>query len=346
MERGEAMAEKISKKLDRRRFLSLSAFLAGGAMTWNFRPVEAARFNSYGAQRLPGVVARVHDPGLRKKGRRADPDRMLALLDRAMQTLFDRDTPKEAWQQVVRPGEVVGLKVNCIAGRGNATSHELVDAVVERLQEAGIKPGNIVIWDRLNSDLEDAGYKIQYNRNRVRCFGNDAAGFDPNLYVYGSAGSLVTRTLTEICDAVINLPVLKDHGIVGVTLSLKNLFGAIHNPNKYHVNVGDPYVPDVFMFPPIRKKVRLTILDATIGQYEGGPSYIRRWFWHPNQLLAAMDPVALDRIGWEMIERKRKQAGLPGLKQAKREPRYILTAADAQHRLGVADRKSIRILEG
>ena len=70
-----------------------------------------------------------------------------------------------------------------------------------------------------------------------------------NLTVYGSAGSLLSNTLAHTCDAVINLPVLKDHGIVGVTLALKNLFGAIHNPNKYHTNAGDPYVADVNMFP-------------------------------------------------------------------------------------------------
>jgi len=53
-----------------------------------------------------------------------------------------------------------------------------------------------------------------------------------DLAIYGSVGSLLSTTLTRTCDAVVNLPVLKDHGIVGVTMALKNLFGAIHNPNK------------------------------------------------------------------------------------------------------------------
>ncbi|MGW8178255.1 MAG: DUF362 domain-containing protein, partial [bacterium] len=74
--------------------------------------------------------------------------------------------------------------------------------------------------------------------------------------------SLLCKTLTEVCDVVINLPVLKDHGITGVTMAMKNLFGAIHNPNKYHLNTGDPYVADVCMLSPIRQKVRLTICDG------------------------------------------------------------------------------------
>ncbi len=96
--------------------------------------------------------------------------------------------------------------------------------------------------------------------------GNDVLGYETaTLPVYGSAGSLLSKTLTQLCDAVINLPVLKDHGIVGVTMALKNMFGAIHNPNKYHPNAGDPYVADVNMLPAIRQKVRLTICDAPHG---------------------------------------------------------------------------------
>ena len=331
--------------VDRRNFLWRTAKLGGGLFAFGLPRPVFAQYSSRAAAAFPGLVVRAHDPHLRPKGGKADPDKVTALLDRAMMALFRVDRPVDAWRKVVKPGEVVGLKVNCIAGRGNATTHELVNAVAERLREAGIRPGDIVVWDRLNQDLQEAGYRIQYKKSKLRCFGNDAVGYDPRLFTFGSAGSLLSRTITEICDAVINLPVLKDHGIVGVTLALKNLFGAIHNPNKYHLNVGDPYVPDVFMFPPIRKKVRLTICDATIGQYEGGPSYIPRWFWYPNTLLVATDPVALDRVGWEMIEQKRKQKGLPSLKQVKREPRYIFTAADKNHRLGVAALQKIKVVE-
>jgi len=65
--------------------------------------------------------------------------------------------------------------------------------------------------------------------------------------MYGSAASLVCNTLSRVCDTVINLPTLKDHGIAGMTMAMKNMFGAIHNPNKYHQNTGNPYVADVFM---------------------------------------------------------------------------------------------------
>jgi uncharacterized protein (DUF362 family) len=244
---------------------------------------------------------------------------------------------------VVRPGEVVGLKVNCLAGRGNCTHPELVNAICERLQQAGIK--EIVIWDRLNSDLESARFKIVERGSGIRCFGNDTLGFEDELATFGSVGSLLSRTLTQVCDAVINLPVLKDHGIAGVTISLKSMFGAIHNPNKYHLNVCDPYVADVFMLPPIRRKVRLHICDATTAQYEGGPSFMPHWTWPYNGLIVGQDPVALDYTGWQIIEKKRAEVGMKSLREMKREPVYIATAADGQHGLGSNDPKNIKVVE-
>jgi uncharacterized protein (DUF362 family) len=260
-----------------------------------------------------------------------------------MQALHDRDSPLEAWKKVVRPGEVVGLKVNCLAGRGNCTRPELVNAICERLQQAGIR--EIVIWDRLNSDLESARFKIVERGSGIRCFGNDALGFEDELATFGSVGSLLSRTLTQVCDAVINLPVLKDHGIAGVTIALKSMFGAIHNPNKYHMNVCNPYVADVFMLPPIRQKVRLHICDATTAQYEGGPSFMPHWTWPYNGLLVGHDPVALDYTGWQIIEKKRAEVGMKSLREMKREPVYIATAADGQHGLGTNDPQNIKVVE-
>ena len=39
-----------------------------------------------------------------------------------MQSFYGGNSPADAWKKVVRPGEVVGLKVNCLSGRGAATS--------------------------------------------------------------------------------------------------------------------------------------------------------------------------------------------------------------------------------
>jgi uncharacterized protein (DUF362 family) len=301
----------------------------------------AVALPSADAARSRVVIAR--DEKIRSAGTGFDSAPLARLLDRALQASFDCDSPIEAWRKVVRPGEVVGLKVNCLGGRGNATHLELVEAITERLRQAGIT--EMVIWERQNADLERARFKIVERGSGLRCFGNDVLGFEDDLAMFGKAGSLVCRTLTQVCDAVINLPVLKDHGIAGVTLALKSMFGAIHNPNKYHSDAGDPYVADVYAFAPIRQKVRLHICDALNAQYEGGPSFMPQWMWPFNGLLVSRDPVALDYVGWKIIEKKRSEAGVKSLRELKREPSYIATAADAEHRLGTCDPKRIEQVE-
>ncbi len=267
---------------------------------------------------------------------------MTELLDNAVMALLNRDDPVSAWEQIVHPGERVGLKVNCLAGRGS-THIELVDHVAERLQQAGIKAKDILIWDRFNRDLEDGGFTIRESGNRIRCYGNDSVGFEYDLQVFGSAASRVSKIVTRQVDAIINLPLLKDHSIAGITCSLKNIFGAIHNPNKFHIKHGDPYIADVNRYPALYGKVRLHICDALEAQYQGGPSFMPHWRWTFNGLLVATDPVALDYTGWQLIEKKRKEMGLPSLKEAEREPTYIATAADARHRLGINDPEKIKV---
>jgi hypothetical protein len=46
-----------------------------------------------------------------------------------------------------------------------------------------------------------------------------------------------------------------------------------------------------------------------------------------------------------MIERKRAEVGMPTLEAAGHPPRYIATAADQNHRLGVNDPQHIHHME-
>ena len=289
------------------------------------------------------VIAR--DGLLRGAGATVDSRRILSLLDRAMQGLFDLDHETEPWKRLVRPGETVGLKVNALGGRGLSSNLQLIEAICERLQEVGIRASDIVIWDRDTDELEHVGFHVSTTGNRVQCFGTDRVGYEEELVTYGSVGSRLSKILTQRCDVLINVPVLKDHDGAGVTAALKNMYGVIHNPNKYHPNGCNPYIADVNMLPEIRTKMRLTICDGTTASYEGGPGYKPEYSWKNNALIISQDPVALDYTGWQVIERKRAEKGLKTLEGDERAPRYIATAADAQHRLGTNDPKRIAIVE-
>jgi uncharacterized protein (DUF362 family) len=289
------------------------------------------------------VVAR--DATLRGTGSTVDSHRMLSLLDRAMQALFDRDNPIETWKKLVRPGETVGLKVNALGGRGLSSNVQLVEAICERLQEAGIKANDIVVWDRDSDEMEHVGFHVATGGNRVQCFGTDRVDYEQELVMHGSVGSRLSKILTQRCNVLINVPVLKDHDGAGVTMALKNMYGVIHNPNKYHPNGCNPYIADLNMLPEIRSKMRLTICDATTACFEGGPGYKPEYSWKNNALMVSRDPVALDYTGWQIIERKRAEKGLKTLEGDSRAPHYIATAADAQHRLGTNDPRRIAVVE-
>jgi uncharacterized protein (DUF362 family) len=326
--------------MDRRKFIK-SGFALSGGLVLN-SPFQTFCSDVSQPQKSKIVIAR--DSHLQSRHAVIDTDRLQKLLDNGIQNWFKTDSALEAWKNLAKPGEIIGLKVNCLSGYAGGTHPELIAAICERLQEVGIKSSDIVIWDRLNEDLEDGGFKIAYRGQGIRCFGNDAVGFSSDFEIFGKAASLVTKTMTQYCDTVINLPVLKDHGIAGITMCLKNMFGAIHNPNKYHLNVGDPYIPDVYALPSIRNKIRFTICDAIQAQYEGGPSHMPQWAWSYNGLFLGTDPVALDYTGWQIIEEQRKKNNILSLREDNREPTYIATAADAQHRLGTNDPELMDII--
>lgn len=293
--------------------------------------------------RLRGIVSK--ESGKSSSVGQIDQKRIAALLDHAMHKLFSPGDPNQAWGKVARPGQKVGLKVNALGGRGLSSNVQLVEAICERLRQAGVKASDIVIWDRDSAELERAGFRIRTGGNQVRCFGTDRVGYSDYLASFGSVGSRLSKILTERCDVLINVPVLKDHDGAGVTIALKNMFGVIHNPNKYHPNGCNPYIADVNALLELRRKLRLHICDATTACFEGGPGFKPRFAWHENALLVSQDPVALDHVGWQMIERKRAEQGLKTLTAEGRAPDYIATAADAKHRLGNDDTRRIALVE-
>ncbi len=332
------MATEREGRRSRRDVLKMGIALGGGALIGPELAMagDEPRLEATGAEE-PSRVVIARDERLTVK--KADTQTLLQMLDRGMEGLFGGG--KDAWEGLVKPEDVVGIKVNGLAGRGMSTRPALVDALVERLQGVGVRSRNIVIWDRLGSDLRRAGFSLNVGGDDVQSYGNDVGGYEGRLTMHRSIASLMARTLTERCNVIINVPVLKDHGICGITLAMKNFFGAIHNPNKYHLGTGDPYIADLYALPAIRGKTVLTVADAISAQCEGGPPFMPHWAWDFGGLMLATDPVAMDAVGWEVIESERKRKGLPRLAEAKREPTYIATAAKLG--IGTADRARIKV---
>ncbi|MCR4396744.1 MAG: DUF362 domain-containing protein [Candidatus Saccharicenans sp.] len=274
-----------------------------------------------------------------------DPSLVLAMIKKGFQALSGEAEAGTALARWFRPGETIGIKINTIGRRALSTSPETALTLGLWLGQTISREENIIIWDRTGEELKEAGYKLSTSGGSLRVFGTDhrQAGYQSEPTAHRQIGSLFSRIQAEFIQASISLALLKDHGLAGVTAGLKNYFGAIHNPNKYHDSNCDPYIAELFETDSIRKKHRLTIIDALRVQYHRGPSYHPQWLAGVRQLIFSTDPVAADVVGWQLIEKLRARKGLPSLKEEKREPSYLLTAEKLN--LGQSRLENIEILE-
>jgi uncharacterized protein (DUF362 family) len=251
-------------------------------------------------------------------------------------------SPTDGFKKMFKPSDVVGIKVNCIAGKALSPRPELVGVLVRLLRDAGLPARNILVWDRTDRELARAGFEINRGSSGVRIFGtNDDYDWTPREW--GPNGSCFPRFLVEDLTALINVGILKDHDLAGVSLGMKNWYGAIHNPNKCHDDRCAPFIPHLAAFPLIHDKLKLTVIDAVTGQCHAGPGAAPKWAWPYRGVLASTDPVAIDAVGCGIIEDRRREVGLPTLAKEKRAPGWIAEAGRLG--LGEADLAKIRVAD-
>jgi uncharacterized protein (DUF362 family) len=248
-------------------------------------------------------------------------------VDEALLLLTQKRDIKDAWLQIfpnLKPKDTIGLKINC-ANPKCPTHPEIVYAIADSMiGSLDVNPNNIIIWDRSISELKKAGYIINQSGKGIRCLGN-IENFDFNQLIYGvpqdetgigydkshvidigdGITTYLSKILTRMCTYLINVPVLKDHSMAGITLSLKNHYGSIDLPHFCHDNDCDPFVAIINAAPQIRDKTRLIICDAAYVIYTGGPGGLPQAQY--SSILAAKDPVALDYTGMQIINKYREQ---------------------------------------
>ena len=146
------------------------------------------------------------------------------------------------------------------------------------------------------------GFTLNADGPGVRCRG--ARGWDEPATVAGTTQRVHDVMLS--CDALINLPALKQHGISGFTSALKNHYGTIDQPGRLHTGQCDPGIPELNALPVIRDKTRLIVGDfIRICPYD--------WNRMTRENLIAMsfDPVAFDGIARQVLVDRRAADGRP-----------------------------------
>ncbi len=107
----------------------------------------------------PGRVVEAHD-----EGAMIDETPVASVIDamfeRGLTALTGMDM-KGSFAKLLDPKDVVGIKVNPVGAGLISTRLEVVDAIVAWLESGGIPRGNIVIWDRFDYMLADAGFTAE-----------------------------------------------------------------------------------------------------------------------------------------------------------------------------------------
>ncbi len=299
---------------------------------------------------VPGKVVKVTKPGDFKSLMQPNqlwpkPEVARAMFEKGMTSFTGASNVVEAMKKFIHKDDVVAIKVNGIALEALATNFELILPVVETVLKVGVPADRITVYEqypkflagtrigRKGYDLP-AGVKTATHNNKNHPM--------PPVRIYNGIPTKYCRFLLE-ATAVINISMIKDHSICGYTGLLKNMtHGNVNNPQAHHAHNASPQIAMLYNHPIVTSRTRLNITDGFKVKYDRGPLDKQPNTKTPyGAVFVSTDPVAMDRIGWGIVEEERKKRKLPTLKQAHREPRYIKVAG--QLGLGVYDLDRIQL---
>ncbi|HKZ46489.1 MAG TPA: DUF362 domain-containing protein [Thermodesulfobacteriota bacterium] len=225
----------------------------------------------------------------------------------------------------VKKGERILLKPNLLSAKPSdaaVTTHPtVVRAVIQLVKEAGATP---VVGDSPGiGSAEKVAQKCGIAAV-AKEFDVDVIGLATSISVENPAGKTFKRLELSKeaieADGIINLPKLKTHAQMFLTLGVKNMFGCVVGARKpqWHMAAGVDtnafarMLVDTYLF----LKPRLTIVDGIVGMQGNGPGSAgdpRRL----GLLFASADCIALDRIITEALGAKAYD--LPTTKVAKED---------------------------
>lgn len=338
------------------------ALLLGGLVLGRSLPAQPATLTSSGSATPRAYVLTVQDDGATAAfaPRR---DRVRLMVDRAITNLTHCTSVPEAWRSLVATQEVVGIKVFSAPGPNSGTRPAVVAAVIEGLLRAGLPPKQIIVWDRRLTDLRLAGFEALAQEHGIGLAGSAESGWDPEVsydpdnpilgnLVWGDLEferkgdgvgrkSFVSKLLTRQVNKLINVTPLLNHNEAGVAGNLYSLAtGSVDNVIRFESKpeILATAIPEIYGLPALSDHVALNITDALICQYEGGERGLLHYSAVLNQLRFSRDPVALDVLSLQELDRQRQLAGAPA---GKRNLRLYSNAALLQ--LGVSDVRRIRV---
>jgi uncharacterized protein (DUF362 family) len=276
---------------------------------------------------FPGRVVEISD---RRSivGNRVSQPIVRRMLEQGMKELTGERSAVAAWARFIETRDVVGIKINPSGAPACCSSPEIVREIISGVQSAGVPARNIIVYDRYADEMDIGSYHALLPPG-VRIVGiqggfADVSGYDPNVYCQANffgewetrsyMASIVAHGLSKI----INVPTMKDHSAAGVTGCLKNLgYGTFNNVARSHrapFSFTDPLIGVMCSVEPLRSKAVLHIMDGMRQVWHGGPlTQVQKFIHQTGTLYLGTDPVAIDTVELEAIEKKRRQEGAPSV---------------------------------
>ena len=275
----------------------------------------------------PGRVVEVAD--LRSiTGNRVSQPIVHDMLERGLKELTGENSTRAAFAKFIEPKDVVGVKINPSGAPACCSSPELVREIIEGVRSVGVPLQNIVVYDRFGYEMDLGSYQTLMPPG-VEIVGVqdgllDASGYDANVFCEMSffdeweTRSYMASIVANRLDKIINVPTLKDHSASGVTGCLKNVaYGTFNNVARSHkepFSFTNPLIGVMCSVEPLRSKVVLNIMDGMRMVWHGGPlTQNQKFIYQAGLLMMSTDPVAMDTIELEMIEKKRREEGAPSI---------------------------------
>jgi len=248
------------------------------------------------------------------------------MMARGMCALTGEARAADAWRRFFTPSDVVGIKVNCGGYPHAISEYAIVSEIVSQLNGIGVPTAQIYVYERFQDQLTEVNYAphlpdglqiIAAERaNRY----TENSGYDPftyletNLFGEEDTRSSMMRLVSQRLTKIINIPNMKDHRASGVTGCLKNIaYGSFSNVARTHQRGRShtySMIGELAAVEPLRSRTVLQIMDGLRGVWHGGPfARTRRYVFFPKQILFGTDPVAIDRLLIDIIDRKRLAEG-------------------------------------
>jgi uncharacterized protein (DUF362 family) len=283
---------------------------------------------------VPSRVVQAHHAGV-WNGDVLQPGALRQILDAAITRLTGVEDASTAWRVLFDADERIAVKVNTIASSGHWTHVALVTALAERLQEVGVPAEQIVIFDRHTSELQGAGYLVNEDGAGVRCHGTGGL-YTPGWQLVG-----IDVKLSDIllgCDALINVPVLKQHSMSGISFAMKNHYGTFDVPGRFHGERMGRGMAELNALPPIKDRTRLIIGDVLTVVHGGWRSATTG-----DSILMSFDPVAHDAVGLQIYSQALADEGRADQAAAPLAARWL--ASGVELGLGTDNLENVDLVE-